>query len=32
MRLEQFLGVKPEPGNYLLNLKVGKFEFGCAVQ
>ncbi len=26
MRLEQFLGVKPEPGTYLLNLKVGKFE------
>ena len=26
MRLEQYLGVKTEPGNYLLNLKVGKFE------
>ena len=25
-RLEQFLGVKGEPGTYLMNLKVGKFE------
>ena len=25
-RLERFLGVKGEPGTYLLNLKVGKFE------
>ena len=26
MKLERFWGVKSEPGNYLLNLKVGKFE------
>lgn len=26
MRLERFLGVKSEAGDYLLNLKVGKFE------
>lgn len=26
MRLERFLGIKTEPGTYLLNLKVGKFE------
>ena len=26
MRLERFLGVKSEPGEYLLNLRVGKFE------
>jgi hypothetical protein len=26
MRLERFLGVKSGPGDYLLNLKVGKFE------
>ncbi|MDE3043014.1 MAG: hypothetical protein KGJ82_20920 [Nitrospirota bacterium] len=26
MRLERFVGVKSEPGDYLLNLKVGKFE------
>ena len=25
-RLERFLGVKAEPGTYLMNLKVGKFE------
>ena len=25
-RLERFLGVKDEPGKYLMNLKVGKFE------
>ena len=25
-RLERFLGVKGEPGTYLMNLKVGKFE------
>ncbi len=26
MRLERYLGVKDEPGRYLLNLRVGKFE------
>ena len=26
MRLERFVGIKSEPGDYLLNLKVGKFE------
>ena len=26
MRLERFLGMKDEPGRYLVNLKVGKFE------
>jgi hypothetical protein len=26
MRLEQYIGVKSQPGDYLLNLKVGKFE------
>ena len=26
MRLERFVGVKSEPGDYLLNLRVGKFE------
>ncbi|HNI68498.1 MAG TPA: hypothetical protein PKV55_10690, partial [Nitrospira sp.] len=26
MRLERYFGVKSDPGNYLLNLRVGKFE------
>jgi hypothetical protein len=26
MRLERFVGIKSEPGDYLVNLKVGKFE------